>query len=103
MPPVPRRRDEPTALRGLSPAPIDQRWTATPSIQHPARTGEPPEAPSLSAAGQPASDDAVGVKDLPAATRSASGRSLTPTALSDAAQKQPTPEEKATKHTGASP
>src|SRR3954470_15954644 len=80
-----------------------QRPPTSAGPRHPQSTAPPhrrnPEAPTSSAAGQPASDDAAAVTDLPAATRAASGRSLTPTALSDAAQRQPTRDEKTTKHT----
>src|SRR3954469_5646873 len=45
---------------------------------HPRCTGETPHLLSLSAAGQPAPDDAAGVKDLPTAPPPASARPLTP-------------------------
>src|SRR3954471_19073066 len=82
-------------LQGLSPAPTDQRWTATHAPDRPPR--RPGETlhllPRRLQASLPQMTPAAS-RTLPAATRSASGRPLTPPALSDAAHRQPTRDEK---------
>src|SRR3954451_9691830 len=77
MPPLPRRRDEPTA-----PGPVPSAHR--PALDHdnptdqPRCPGETPHLLSLSAAGRPAPDGAGGVKDLPTAPRSASDQPSAP-------------------------